>query len=140
MRGQDNHIAAAGGISEAVRRTAAYLRSRGLEGTPVEVEAATQADVDEALLFAAGCGLGGDAVVTRIMLDNMRPSDVAAAVARVAGRVQTEASGGVTVASAGALGATGVTFVSSGALTHSVVALDISLNIVGELYTKTVAR
>ena len=134
---KDNHIASAGGITAAVTRTAAFLRDRGLGGTPVEVEAATLDDVDEALRCVVGTGPVG--CVTRIMLDNMGLGDMAEAVARVAGRAETEASGGVTLASVHAIGATGVTFVSCGALTHSVIALDISLNIKGEAASKTVA-
>lgn len=136
---KDNHIAAAGGITAAVARTAAYLRAHGLAGTPVEVETATLEDVREALLSCpggAGAGSGEDACVTRIMLDNMDADTMRAAVALVAGRVETEASGNVTLQSLPAIAATGVTFVSSGALTHSVMALDISLNIVGEPHTK----
>jgi nicotinate-nucleotide pyrophosphorylase (carboxylating) len=78
--------------------------------------------------------------VTRVMLDNMSKKDPAApggvdvsllkqAVARLGGRIKTEASGNVTVESVPAIAATGVTYISCGSLTHSVKALDISLNI-----------
>jgi nicotinate-nucleotide pyrophosphorylase (carboxylating) len=78
--------------------------------------------------------------VTRVMLDNMARRDPAAvggvdvallqhAVARLGGRVKTEASGNVTLESVAAIAATGVTYISCGSLTHSVKALDISLNI-----------
>jgi nicotinate-nucleotide pyrophosphorylase (carboxylating) len=78
--------------------------------------------------------------VTRLMLDNMTRKDgasaggvdvsgLAAAVARIGGVVATEASGNVTLASVGAIAGTGVDYISCGALTHSVTALDISLNI-----------
>jgi nicotinate-nucleotide pyrophosphorylase (carboxylating) len=141
---KDNHIAAAGGITAAVARTAAYLRDHGLAGTPVEVEAATLDDVREALRGCPGGGAGDaacaseDACVTRIMLDNMDVDTMRAAVALVAGRVETEASGNVTLATVPGIAATGVTFISSGALTHSVMALDISLNIEGE-WAKVIA-
>ena len=128
---KDNHIAAAGGITAAVARTAAYLAEHGLAGTPVEVEAATLADVREALLSCPGGEAGEAGCVTRIMLDNMDVDTMRAAVALVAGRVETEASGNVTLETVPSIAATGVTFISSGALTHSVKALDISLNIEG---------
>ena len=67
--------------------------------------------------------------VTRLMLDNMSVEDMTAAVRLIDGRVDTEASGNVTLDTVHAIGQTGVTYISSGALTHSVTALDISLNI-----------
>ena len=67
--------------------------------------------------------------VSRIMLDNMSLTDMAHAVRLIGSRAETEASGNVTLDTVSAIGKTGVTFISSGALTHSVVALDISLNI-----------
>ena len=75
--------------------------------------------LDEAL--AAG---GADA----ILLDNMDPPTLAEAVRRVAGRAATEASGGVTLATAAAIAETGVDYVSTGALTHSAAVLDIGLD------------
>ncbi len=134
---KDNHIAAAGGITAAIARTARYLREHGLVGMPVEVEAATLEDVREALRSCPGGEVAAeDACVTRIMLDNMDVETMREAVTLVAGRVETEASGNVTLQTVPRIAATGVTFISSGALTHSVTALDISLNIVGEAHTK----
>ena len=128
---KDNHIAAAGGITSAVSRTAHFLRERGLVGMPVEVEASSLDEVREALRSCPGGDAGADAcIVTRIMLDNMDVESMREAVALVGGRVETEASGNVTLQTVPAIAATGVTFISSGALTHSVKALDISLNIV----------
>jgi nicotinate-nucleotide pyrophosphorylase (carboxylating) len=135
---KDNHIAAAGGITAAVTRTAEYLRAHGLVGMPVEVEASTLDDVREALRCCPGEGAGDAAVVTRIMLDNMDVETMRTAVALVGGRAETEASGNVTLATVPSIAATGVTFISSGALTHSVAALDISLNIEGE-WGKTIS-
>ena len=130
---KDNHIAAAGGITAAVTRTAEYLRSHGMVGMPVEVETSTLDDVREVLRCCSGEESGSDAaVVTRIMLDNMDVDTMRAAVALVGGRVETEASGNVTLATVPSIASTGVTFISSGAITHSVSALDISLNIEGE--------
>ena len=125
---KDNHIAAAGGVRAALRAVAAH----GAD-VPVEVEARTLEEID-AVLAAADDGVRVD----RVLLDNFarrRPDgslDVAPlreAVARVGGRLQTEASGNVTLDSVAAIAATGVDFISSGALTHSVEALDVSLKV-----------
>lgn len=128
---KDNHLTAAGGVRAALERVAAYNAGRDL---PVEVEARTLDEVD-AVLAALADGLRVD----RVLLDNMaqrRPdgsvdtSVLRDAVARIGGRLQTEASGNVTLETVGAIGATGVDFISSGALTHSVRALDVSLKVV----------
>jgi nicotinate-nucleotide pyrophosphorylase (carboxylating) len=112
---KDNHIRLAGGITEAVSR----LR-KSAPRLHLEVEAETLDEVREAL----------EAGVNRILLDNMSPDMLRAAVAITGGRVETEASGGITLANLRAVGETGVDFVSLGALTHSVKALDVSLEIV----------
>lgn len=125
---KDNHIAAAGGITQAVIRTGRFLRERGMVGTPVEVEASCLEEVAEALECCPG-GSAEETCVTRIMLDNMDVESMRQAVAMVAGRAETEASGNVTLSTVPTIASTGVTFISSGALTHSVKALDISLNI-----------
>jgi nicotinate-nucleotide pyrophosphorylase (carboxylating) len=110
---KENHLRLAGGISAAL----ASLGAR--EGTPVEVETETLAEVEEAL----------DAGATRILLDNMSPAQVREAVELVDGRVELEASGGITLANVPAYAQTGVQFISVGALTHSAVALDVSLEV-----------
>jgi nicotinate-nucleotide pyrophosphorylase (carboxylating) len=114
---KDNHIAIAGGIRCAVERV------RGAVGhlVKVEVEVDTLAQLDEAL--AAG--------VDVVLLDNMPPEMLREAVAAVGGRAITEASGGITPATAPAIAATGVDLMSIGWLTHSVTALDIGLDYVG---------
>jgi nicotinate-nucleotide pyrophosphorylase (carboxylating) len=109
---KENHAALAGGVAAAVRQ--ALVRAPGV---PLEVECRTLEEVDEAL--AAGA--------PRILLDNMTPAQLAGAVAHVAGRAELEASGGVTLATLREIAATGVQFVSVGALTHSAPALDLSL-------------
>ena len=111
---KDNHLRLAGGIAPAVarlRQSAPRLR--------LEVEAETLDDVRVAL----------DAGVNRILLDNMTVNQLADAVAIVGGRVETEASGGITLANLREIGQTGVDFISLGALTHSVKALDVSLEV-----------
>lgn len=109
---KENHAAAAGGVGEAVRRARAARPD-----LPIEVEVTDLAELDEAL--AAGAA--------RVMLDNMDLATMRAAVERTAGRASLEASGGVTLDGLRAIGATGVDFISVGALTHSAPALDLSL-------------
>ena len=111
---KDNHIAAAGGIAAAVAAVRGYAPD-----IAIEVETTSLAEVDQALA----------AEVPMIMLDNMAPAMMREAVARVAGRARLEASGNVSQASIAAIAATGVDFISIGALTHSVMAFDISQRI-----------
>jgi nicotinate-nucleotide pyrophosphorylase (carboxylating) len=109
---KENHSTMAGGVGEAVRRARAAAPD-----LPLEVECRSLAEVQEAL--AAGA--------PRILLDNMTPEQLREAVAVVAGRAELEASGGVTLETVREVAATGVDFVSVGALTHSAPALDLSL-------------
>ena len=109
---KENHAAAAGGVGEAVR-----LARAAAPHLPLEVECRTLAEVDEAL--AAGA--------PRLLLDNMTPGQLRAAVVHVAGRAELEASGGVTLEALREIAGTGVDFISVGALTHSAPALDLSL-------------
>jgi nicotinate-nucleotide pyrophosphorylase (carboxylating) len=111
---KDNHIAAAGGIKPAVERVRAGIGHL----VKVEVEVDTLAQLEEALAVS----------VDAVLLDNMRPDELRRAVAMVDGRAITEASGGVTPATAPAIAATGVDLISIGWLTHSVTALDIGLD------------
>ncbi len=110
---KDNHIKASGGITAAVSRA----RAVAPHTIRIEVETENMDMVREAL--EAGADI--------IMLDNMTDAQMTEAVALVAGRALTEASGNVTVDRAGRIAATGVDLVSSGALTHSVRAMDISM-------------
>jgi nicotinate-nucleotide pyrophosphorylase (carboxylating) len=116
---KDNHIAAAGGISLAVERCVRFLRERGLR-LGIEVETTSLAEVEEALA-ASG--------ITRIMLDNFTPELMRRAVELIDGRVEVEASGGITLENVREIALTGVDLISVGALTHSVRALDISLEL-----------
>jgi nicotinate-nucleotide pyrophosphorylase (carboxylating) len=115
---KDNHLRLAGGIPAAVARLRAARSKLSLE-----VEAETLDDVRAAL--AAG--------VDRILLDNMTSDQMRAAVAlcraAVGGAVETEASGGITLANLREVGETGVNYISMGALTHSPKALDVSLEV-----------
>ena len=113
---KDNHIDLAGGITHAVRRTERYLADRGLD-LAIEVECRNLADVEESL---------GLESVTRIMLDNFTPDLCRTAVERIAGRKETEASGGITRETLRAYAETGVTYISVGALTHSAPAVDLN--------------
>jgi nicotinate-nucleotide pyrophosphorylase (carboxylating) len=110
---KDNHIRAAGGIKRAV----GLARKAARRGMEVEVEAATLAEVGEAL--EAGADI--------IMLDNMTLEEMRRAVRVVKGRARLEASGNVTLRSVREIAETGVDYVSVGALTHSAPAADISM-------------
>ena len=112
---KDNHIRAAGGIAEAVRRA----RRAAHQLLRIEVEVQDEEQLREAL--AAGAEV--------VMLDNMSPLQVYRAVALIAGRCQVEVSGGVTLEAVRRYAECGVDFISVGALTHSAAALDLSLEI-----------
>ena len=111
---KDNHIVGAGGITPAVKRA----RDRVGHMVKVEVEVDTLDQLDEVI------GLGVDAV----LLDNMTPADLRAAVARVGGTMVTEASGGIDPTTVREVAATGVDLISSGWMTHSAPALDVGLD------------
>ena len=111
---KDNHIAAAGGISPAVQN----IRGR-YGGLEIEVEVANLTQLEEALALD----------VDRILLDNMSPDQIREAVSITSGRTPLEASGGISLENVAAVAATGVDYISVGALTHSVPALDISFDL-----------
>ncbi len=113
---KDNHIAACGGITSAIRR----IRAAVSHLTKVEVETASMAQVHEALATGADV----------IMLDNMDIPAIREAVQVIAGKALVEVSGGVTAENLVALADTGVDLISSGALTHSARAVDISMKII----------
>ncbi|CAN6218664.1 unnamed protein product [Urochloa humidicola] len=134
---KDNHISVAGGIANAMRSVDQFLEKEKLT-VPVEVETRTIEEVKDVLKYAAE----NKTSLTRIMLDNMvvplpngdvDVSMLKDAVQLINGRFETEASGNVTIDTVKKIGETGVTYISSGALTHSVKALDISLKIDTEL-------
>lgn len=117
---KENHAAMAGGVGEAVR--AAYAHRPDL---PIESECRDLDEVRAALAAAEAVGVPVGRY--RILLDNMTNDELREAVALVAGRVPLEASGNVDLSTIGAIAATGVDFISAGALTHSAPVLDLSL-------------
>ena len=114
---KDNHLRAAGGIDAAVRAVRVQLPP----GRKIEVEVTRMEEVEEAV--RAGAEI--------IMLDNMPVAEMKKAVQWIEGRAWVEASGGVRLGNVAEIAATGVDWISVGALTHSVKALDLSLEVVG---------
>ncbi|MGA9117917.1 MAG: carboxylating nicotinate-nucleotide diphosphorylase [Bacteroidota bacterium] len=114
---KDNHIVAAGGITAAVHRCQDYLREHNIK-VGIEVETTSLKEVRESLSLKG---------LQRIMLDNFSVAAMREAVLLIGGRVEVEASGGITLESVKEVAMTGVDFISVGAITHSVHALDISL-------------
>jgi len=109
---KNNHIAAAGGVRQAIGNA----RSSGL---PIEIEVRTRAELDEALASGA----------EHLLLDNLTPAEAAEWVRHIAGRTKVELSGGITLANVRAYAETGADFVSSGAITHSARAMDLSFRL-----------
>ncbi|HEU4382345.1 MAG TPA: carboxylating nicotinate-nucleotide diphosphorylase [Anaeromyxobacteraceae bacterium] len=112
---KDNHVAACGGVAEAVRRA----RARGNAMLRVEVEATSLDQLEEAI--RAGADI--------VLLDNMDDAALAEAVRRAGGRVLLEASGTMTLERLPRVAATGVDYVSMGAITHSARAVDLSFEV-----------
>ncbi len=113
---KENHAAAAGGVGEAVRRA-----REAFGDLPLEVECRTVEEIAEAL----------EAGAPRILLDNMTPDELRAAVDQVGGRAELEGSGGMTLDSVREKAVSGLDWISVGALTHSAPALDLSLLLEG---------
>ena len=111
---KDNHVAIAGGVTEAIRRVRGHVGHL----VKIEVEVETLSELEEAL------GVGVDAV----LLDNMSLDDLRRAVAMIGGRAISEASGRVSLDTAAAIAETGVDLISVGWLTHSAPILDIGLD------------
>ncbi|MEZ4757008.1 MAG: carboxylating nicotinate-nucleotide diphosphorylase [Flavobacteriales bacterium] len=114
---KDNHADLCGGIPQAIAAARKYLAANGMS-LPIEVETRDLKEVEQVLVT------GG---VQRIMLDNFTPDLLKAAVKRIGGQVETEASGGITLETIRDYAATGVDMISVGALTHSATSLDLSL-------------
>ena len=113
---KDNHVDFAGGITNAIDRCHAYLQEKGLD-LKIEIEVRNFDELNQVLTH------GG---VNRIMLDNFSVSDTKKAVDIIAGRYETESSGGITYDTIRDYAEQGVDFISVGALTHSVKGLDMS--------------
>ena len=109
---KNNHITAAGGIRQAFEKVKALP-------FPVEVEVRTRAELDEALASGA----------SRLLLDNLTPAEAKEWVDYVAGRASTELSGGITLDTVRAYAEAGADFISSGAITHSAVAVDLNFRL-----------
>jgi nicotinate-nucleotide pyrophosphorylase (carboxylating) len=112
---KDNHIAAVGSVTEAVRRA----RGHAPHGLMIEIEVSDLDELDEAV------AAGADAV----LLDNMSPTMVREAVTRAGGKVVLEASGGISLHNVRAYAEAGVDLISIGALTHSAPAVDVALEL-----------
>jgi nicotinate-nucleotide pyrophosphorylase (carboxylating) len=117
---KDNHVDFAGGIEQAITRARAYLKEKG-KNLKIEIEVRNFDELEQVLKT------GG---IDRIMLDNFSIGDTREAVRRIAGRYETESSGGITFDALKAYAQTGVDYISAGALTHSVKSLDMSLKAV----------
>lgn len=113
---KDNHVDFAGGITEAITRAKEYCKAKGKD-LKIEIEVRNFDELQQVL------DLGG---VDRIMLDNFTPENTRKAVEMVAGRYETESSGGITFDTLRDYAECGVDFISVGALTHSVKGLDMS--------------
>ena len=114
---KDNHIDFAGGVAKALKSTKSYLK-KSKKKLKIEIEVRSLQELREVI------DEGG---VDRIMLDNMMPSQMREGIAMIAGKYETEASGGITEMSISEIADTGVDYISVGALTHSYKSLDMSL-------------
>jgi nicotinate-nucleotide pyrophosphorylase (carboxylating) len=121
---KENHITAAGTITAAVQKCRESMRQRGFDQA-LEVETKTLAEVEECLRNG----------VKHLMLDNMLLAEMREAVRLVAGRAKLEASGNVSLDNVAAIAATGVDYISIGALTHSAPAMDYSLLVMSMKYS-----
>jgi len=117
---KDNHIDYCGGIETAIDKAYAYVQSKK-PGLKIEVETRTLEDVRRVLAVGK---------VDRIMLDNFKPEQITEALALIQGKYETEASGGINLDNIEAYAATGVDYISSGAIIHQARSLDLSLKAV----------
>lgn len=114
---KDNHIDYAGGIENAIDKAWIYVQKKK-PGLEIEVEARNLDDVKKAV---------NTGKVNRIMLDNFSPEKIKEALKIIGGKYETEASGGITLQNIETYAATGVDFISSGAIIHQAKSLDLSL-------------
>lgn len=114
---KDNHVDFSGGIAQAIQRTQDYLMTTN-KSLKVEIEVRNLDELDQVLAIGQ---------VDRIMLDNFSPAFLKEAIDKIAGRFETEASGGIVKETLRTYAETGVDYISVGALTHSYKSLDLSL-------------
>jgi len=114
---KDNHVDYSGGIEKAIEKAFAYVQTKEL-GLKIEVETRSLADVKKVLAVGK---------VDRIMLDNFTPAQITEALELIDGKYETEASGGIDLSNIRSYAATGVDYISSGAVIHHAVSLDLSL-------------
>jgi nicotinate-nucleotide pyrophosphorylase (carboxylating) len=117
---KDNHVDFAGGVPQALQQVKNYLANTG-KSLRVEVEARNMNEVMQ--IVESG-------IAFRVLLDNMTPAQIAEAVQWIDGRLETEASGGITEVNIREYALAGVDYVSMGALTHQIQSLDLSLKAV----------
>lgn len=114
---KDNHIDYAGGIEKSIINANTYIKENNLD-IKIEIEVRDEKELNEVLAIGK---------VDRIMLDNFTPEQIKAVLPRIPKTIETEASGGITKDNIRGYAETGVDFISSGALTHSVKSMDLSL-------------
>ncbi len=117
---KDNHIAAAGSISKAIKKVKTYQVKKSLEELGITIEVKNLVEIEEVL------NIGG---ITRIMMDNFETPLLKEGVEMINGRFETEASGGISLQNVRSYALTGVNYISVGALTHSAGSFDLSLKI-----------
>ena len=117
---KDNHVDYSGGVEKAIKNAQQYLKDKNKQ-LDIEIEVRNFTELDEAIKT------GG---VRRIMLDNFSTKDLKKAVEIISDKFETEASGGITIDNVRAYAECGVSYISIGALTHSVKSLDLSLKAV----------
>ncbi|MBK7882745.1 MAG: carboxylating nicotinate-nucleotide diphosphorylase [Chitinophagaceae bacterium] len=114
---KDNHIDYCGGIEKAILMANSYIQKNKLH-LKIEIEARSISDVEKVMEVGK---------IDRIMLDNFKPADIINALQIIDGKYETEASGGITLDNIEEYAATGVDFISSGAIIHQAISLDLSL-------------
>jgi nicotinate-nucleotide pyrophosphorylase (carboxylating) len=114
---KDNHIDYCGGIEKAIEKAYAYVQEKK-PGLKIEVETRSIDDVKRVIAVGK---------VDRIMLDNFKPQQITEALQLIQGKYETEASGGINLSNIEEYAATGVDFISSGAVIHQARSLDLSL-------------
>ncbi len=116
---KDNHIDFCGGIENAIQRAGEYVKTKK-PGLKIEVETRNLDDVKKVMDFGKG-------IVFRVMLDNFKPAEITEALKMIDGEFETEASGGINLDNITDYAATGVDYISAGALIHQARSLDLSL-------------